>query len=442
MFKFFTSDFYNFEATRILGSTNAGGCEIAEFVEALSKIRLHDPESWHHAWNEQSQRAEEIAREAIHSGHVDAARKGFLRASNYARASGYMLSWSGKDERVLQTAERSISLFRAAIPYMDCRVMALEIPYEDGQMMPAYLYLPSPSRRLGGAGTTDTPIIVNCGGADATQEELYFAFASAAVNLGYAVLTFDGPGQGMMLKKHKTIMRPDFEAVSARVLDYLQHIAAGNPDLGLDTGCIAVMGVSMGAYYALRSSIDPRVKACVSIDPFYGLWRLALTRIPSWYAKMWTSGWLPEQVLNASIYLQMAVHFPTRWEFQLGMAMMGTSTPGDTLRRFQLFDLDVAPDDNGSIVNRIRCPVMLTGASRSVYASADESTIAIYNALAQVTEGQKEVWIPDEVGKGGLTGKVGAWGLLAQKSFQFLDKHLHVARKESRNNGTSHAQDD
>jgi hypothetical protein len=43
----------------------------------------------------------------------------------------------------------------------------------------------------------------------------------------------------------------------------------------------------------------------------------------------------------------MMINFPVPWEFELGMAMMGTSTPGDTLRRFQLFDLDVAPDGNG-----------------------------------------------------------------------------------------------
>ncbi|KAK3305948.1 Alpha/Beta hydrolase protein [Chaetomium strumarium] len=436
MFKFFGSNFYNFEATRILGSTSTEGCEVAEFTEAVSKIRQHDPESWYHAWHEQSQRAEAIAREAIRSGHVDAARKALLRASNYARASGYMFPWAGNDDRILQAAERSISLFREAIPYMDCRVMVLEIAYQEGDEppLPGYLYLPPPSRTMGGVGTQGTPVIVLCGGADATQEELYFAFVSAGLNLGYAVVTFDGPGQGMMLKKHKIVMRPNFEAVTARVLDHIQHMAAGNPNLRLDTDRMAVMGVSMGAYYALRSSLDPRVKACVSIDPFYGLWRLALTRMPTWYAKMWTSGWLPEQVFNASIHLQMRLHFPTRWEFQLGMAMMGTSTPGDTLRRFQQFDLDAASDGKGSIVGRIRCPVMLTGASRSVYATADESTIAIYNGLSQVPDLLKEVWIPEEVGNGGLTGKVGAWGLLAQKSFQFLDKSLHVVREPSGGN--------
>jgi len=432
MFRFFSSDFYNFEATRLLSTTSTGGCEIAEFLEALGKIRQHDPQSWFSAWHEQSQRAERIAKDAAEKGHVDAARKGFLRASNYARASGYMFSWSGQDERLVEMAERSVSLFRESFAHMENRVIVLEIPYHNGITLPAYLYLPASSRRMTDAGSQDTPVVVNCGGGDSTQEELYHIFPSAGVSLGYAVLTFDGPGQGVMARKNKTALRPDFEAVTCRVLDHLEHLAATHPDWRLDLSRIALAGASIGAYYALRSSIDPRVKACVSVDPCYGLWRVALTRMPAWFANMWTSGWLPEQAFNALVYLQMATHFPTSWEFGLGMAIMGTSTPGDTLRRFQLFDLDVAPDGKGRIVDRIRCPVLLTGASRSLYSSADDSTMAIYNALSEVAENKKEVWIPDEIGDGGLTAKVGAWGLLAQKSFEFLDKHLLVVRSQAR----------
>lgn len=226
-------------------------------------------------------------------------------------------------------------------------------------------------------------------------------------------------------------MRPDFEVVIAKVLDHIHQVAATHPDFWLDTNRIAAVGVSMGGYFALRSSLDPRIRACVSIDPFYGLWRLALTRMPRWYANLWTSGWLPEGVFDALVYLQMKLHFPTWWEFQLGMAIMGTSTPGDTLRRFQLFDLDIALDNKGKVVDRIQCPVLVTGASTTIYASADESTAAIYKSLSRVPEGHKEIWIPQEIGCGGLTAKIGAWSLMAQRTYEFLDRHFKVARGSS-----------
>ena len=171
-----------------------------------------------------------------------------------------MLPWSGRDGRFLQVAVRSVTLFRDAIPYVDGRVMVLEVPYQDGLTIPAYFFLPPPSKRLGVPGNNGTPVVVHFGEADSTQEELYYAFASVGFNLGYAVLTFDGPGQSMMLKKNKTAMRPDFEVVSAKVLDHLQLMATNTLRLGLDLYRIAIIGASMGAYYALRSSIDPRIK--------------------------------------------------------------------------------------------------------------------------------------------------------------------------------------
>jgi hypothetical protein len=47
---------------------------------------------------------------------------------------------------------------------MDGRVMVLEVPYQDGLTIPAYLVLPPSSKRLGGAGTNGTPVVVNFGG--------------------------------------------------------------------------------------------------------------------------------------------------------------------------------------------------------------------------------------------------------------------------------------
>ncbi|KAL9118800.1 MAG: hypothetical protein Q9187_004644 [Circinaria calcarea] len=422
MFGFFHSEFFDFELTRLLGTAPFGGCDIAEFLEAVGQIKRHDAESWYRAWKEQGERVEEIAREAARDGHPIFARRAFLRSSNYFRASPYMLPSS--DERVLQCAERAVRDFRQAIPFMEGKVLVLEIPYQGGITLPGYLYLPPPAKRVRGK----IPVIVNCGGADSTQEELYFMYGVSGTELGYAVLTFEGPGQGLVLKRDKVTMRPDYEVVTGRVLDHLFHLATVYPDLELDLDRIAVAGASMGAYYALRAATDPRIKACVAVDPFYSLWSLALTRLPQWYAHLWQSGWISEAFFNWSVRTHMSVDFPSRWEFSLGSWMMGRSTPGDTLRRFQDFSLDIAQD--GKILDRVDCPVLVTGAKRTIYASAETSTIQIYNSLVRVPESCKEVWIPNETGGGGLTAKVGAWGLLSQRTFQFLDKHFKTEREK------------
>ncbi|KAI8628141.1 alpha/beta hydrolase [Xylariaceae sp. FL1651] len=382
MHRFSGSKFFDFELIRLLGST--WPCA----------IRKHDPESWQAAWSEQSQRAEKIAREAVESGQIAAARRAFLRSANYARASGYMLI--GPDARILESAERSVSLFREAILYMECQVVGLEIPYhyevEDrAVILTGYLYLPPPSKRLPGK---KIPVLINCGGADFKKEELYFALPAAAAELGYAVVTFDGSGQGITLKRDKVPLRPDFEA-----------LAAPQRDLNLDLSRVRIAGASMGAYYSLKGCSTSyqsirdivKIRACIAIDGFYSLWDVAMERIP--------------------VQLGMASDFPTQWEMLLGMSMTGTKTPGDTPRRFRLFSLNAEIAQPGGkarrIADSVHCPVLLTGASSAIYASIDDGTIAVYNALKYVPNHCKVMWTPSEPGNGGLTGKVSAWQLLA-----------------------------
>ncbi len=87
MYKFFNSFMFNFELTRLLCSTPAGGCDACEFLTAVGKIKKHDPESWHDAWNEQGERAERIAEEAAGMAFKPLAKNANLRAANYFRAA-------------------------------------------------------------------------------------------------------------------------------------------------------------------------------------------------------------------------------------------------------------------------------------------------------------------------------------------------------------------
>jgi hypothetical protein len=63
-------------------------------------------------------------------------------------------------------------------------------------------------------------------------------------------LTFDGPGQGLSLRKDRTTMRPDWEYVVGKVLDYVFDVLVPeNEDLELDLDRIACIGATMGGYF-------------------------------------------------------------------------------------------------------------------------------------------------------------------------------------------------
>jgi hypothetical protein len=79
--------FFNFEFVRVLAMAPTQGADVGECLEAASKIKKNDPESWYQAWADAAEFAEEAAEMALKVGDRDAARWALLRACNYRRAS-------------------------------------------------------------------------------------------------------------------------------------------------------------------------------------------------------------------------------------------------------------------------------------------------------------------------------------------------------------------
>ncbi|KAF2431630.1 dipeptidyl aminopeptidase/acylaminoacyl peptidase [Tothia fuscella] len=424
MYHFFKSDFFNFEFIRILGTIPFGGAEAAECLDAAASIISDDPESWYRAWLVQGERAEKLAYEAIEAGDRVAARDTLLRAANYFRASQYMFDDrpESPDSRVLPSFEKSVALFKQALRLIDANVKALEIPYLGKHTLPGYLYLPPQHKRLPGK----IPILVNCGGADSTQEELYSLFPAAGVERGYAVLTFEGPGQGIVLRKDRLVMRPDWEIVTGHVLDHLFELSAAEPGLELDLSRIAIAGASMGGYYALRGASDPRFKACVSIDPIYDMWDLATDRMPPAFINAWVSGWLSDGFFNSVWGFLSKFAFQLKWEVTLCMWIFGKPSAALAMKEMRKWTLKKGEDKE--FLSSVHCPVLVSGAAGTIYTRPEISTLRVAKALSHLPEDQREVWIATEVGQGGLQAKVGAWRLVQQRTFQFLDRHFGVKR--------------
>ena len=426
MFQFFKSEFFNFEFVRLLGFAPFEGGEIAEILEAVGQIKDLDPESWYAAWTKAGAKAEAIADEAEQSGDRTAARRAYLRASNYLRAAQFMLNSrpGHEDVRVLPTLETAVSNFRRAAKLMEGDVHFLDIPYENDVDLPAYLYLPQPSKRLPGK----LPILIVTGGGDSTQEELYFINPVAGVELGYAVLTFDGPGQGLVLRRDKLVMRPDWEAVTSKVLDFVHAFSKHHPELELDLDRLALTGASMGGYYALRGAADPRVKAVVSTDPFYSMWDLLKGRMPDFLINSFETGaFASDAFWNNLVGVLSWMNFQVKWEFNHLKWIFGVKTPADVMRCMMQWTLS-RPDES-EYLHSVRCPVFVTGAASSIYAKPEISTTRIYNELGHLRADQKKEWISRDVAEGGLQAKVGAFGLSAQRTFAWLDGQFGIDRK-------------
>ena len=426
MHTFFRSPFFNFEYLRLLAMAPHEGAEIGEALEAAAKIKDLDPESWFSAFLDAGNKAEVIAKEAERAGDRLNARRAYLRASNYIRAAQFMLNEGpiGRDQRVLPSIERAIAAFRKGVQYREGKTFFLEIPYKDSLTLPGYLYLPEASRRI---PDRKIPILLNSGGGDSTQEEIYFVNPAIGPELGYAVVTFEGPGQGIVLRRDKIPMRPDWEVVTGAVLDHLFDFADSHPELELDLDHVAVTGASMGGYFALRAAVDARIKACVSVDGFYSLASFVGGRMPGPLFKGFMNGWLSDGAFNVILRFLQRLDFQARWEFNHLKWATGVKTEAEIMRAFGAYTL-LKPDGTQYLAD-VKCPTLVTGAGASLYFDPSTTTDKIYDCLTSLKPGvDKEKWIAHDVTHGGLQAKVGAFGYSAQRTFEWLDIRFGIER--------------
>jgi len=429
MHQFFPGVFFNFETVRILGMAATGGADLAECLDAVGLIKDNDPESWHRAWSQQARKAEAFAEQARANGNRISARNALLRASNYTRASYYMLPGDGplhRDPRVLELAEKSVALFRDATKLFDENtVKPLQIPYE-GHKLPGYLFLPPPWRRLPGR---KTPVIVCNSGADGLSEEIYFFAPATAVELGYAAIIYEGPGQGLTLHRHGLKFRPDWEVVAGGVFDHLEELNATEPELNLDLNHVAIWGTSLGGYFALRAAAeDGRFKACVAIDPVHDFWDFATTQIPKPVLAGWERGWISDSIIDAVVGITTRFVFQMKWNIDLSSHIFGISQPSQIMKAMKAYTLRLPGDK--SRLSKVQCPVLVSGASHSLYLDVSEHTKAVYNGLTNQPKGvDNEIWVAEIPGEGGLQAKVGAVALCNQRVFRFLDQQFGIKRE-------------
>ncbi|KUI71860.1 2,6-dihydropseudooxynicotine hydrolase [Cytospora mali] len=427
MYRFLPSEFFNFEFLRVLGTAPTHGCDVGECVDVAANIRLNDGESWYLAWSEAGRKAESVAKQASSSGDVVAARWALLRASNYHRSSELMLrkTFPSEDPRRLEAVSRAVDLFKQASVFLDSPVEFLEIPFgSEGAHLPAYLFLPPGNKGPEGDSSGKSPVLVQVQGFDTIQEEFYHFTVAGALPRGYAVLTFDAPGQGMVLRreKHRLHLRGDFEVVLRAVLDALWAHASSSPLCeNLDLERVAVSGNSMGAYFALRgTAFEPeRVKACIASDGFYDLGAAARDTIPGWFRYL--NRGVVDRIMGLAVSLS---NFKVQWELGQGIFAFGASSVSDAVEKMQTFTLD--KPDGTSLLADITCPTLVTDARDTLFPLEVQR---IYNNLTQLKDGgTKIMWSPVGVGQGSLQAKVAAFSHLHAKTFGWLDGVFGINR--------------
>ena len=226
----------------------ANGVTLSDFEDVTGSLSSWD--DWCRAWSMRAAVHEGMGREALAKEKFISAGEHLQRASVYYHFGKFLFV---QDLPQMKAAHvKAIECRNLALPHLSPPGERVEMPYE-GKWLAGILRKPLAVAR--------PPVLAFACGLDSCKEETD-AYEQPFLARGIATLVFDGPGQGEA--EYDFAIRGDYEIAAKAVLDYLETRR------DLDTGRIALAGISLGGYYAPRSAaFDKRVKACIALGGPY-----------------------------------------------------------------------------------------------------------------------------------------------------------------------------
>jgi pimeloyl-ACP methyl ester carboxylesterase len=402
---------FSSQLVRAIGETYYNGADIGECLSTASRIKEGDFESWHKEWLNTAQRVHKYADASLVAGHKVSACQGYLRASNYYRAAEFLLM-DPEDPRIQTTWGNSKECFRKAVELFSrqIKVEPVEIPY-DQTKLPGYFY----SSSNNDDDTTSSwsrqkrPTLIAHGGFDSTLEELYSSAAAPALERGYNCMTFEGPGQGGVIRKQKIPFRYDWEKVVTPVIDFIRQ----NYEEQCDLNRLALMGISMGGYLAARAAaFEHRISACILNDGVYDGYDAVASSFPKSLLTAIENG--DSKAVNVVLGIMMESDPNIRFNIEHGMWTAGVNTPYELIQGSKNYTIK-------DIAQNIKCPTLVLEAEKDD--SFPGQPKKVYDAL---TSPKSYIKFTEEEGAEEHC-QAGAPALSNQRIFDWLDETLNNA---------------
>jgi pimeloyl-ACP methyl ester carboxylesterase len=342
----FQDSTFSLQLLRVIGETYYKGADIGECLSTAYRIKEGDFESWHQEWLRTAERVNKYADESLAAGHTVSAREAYLRACNYYRAAEFFLV-NPIDPRIQTTWGKSKECFSKAATLFSPPFEPIEIPYE-GTTLPGYFYHVN---KNSSRNTSSRPTLIVHGGFDSTLEELYASAAAPALERGYNCLTFEGPGQGGVIRKQYIPFRYDWEKVVSPVVDY-----ALSRTQDVDPKHIALMGMSMGGYLAARAAaFEHRIAACILYNGVFDGYDALASSLPKSLLTAIENG--NREIVNTVFDILMDSDTNIKFNMAHGMWTTGASSPFELIMNSKNYTIK-------NIVQDIKCPTLVLEAEK------------------------------------------------------------------------------
>lgn len=245
----------------------------------VAESRIHKFADLVPVFTELARRREELAEEAERNRRTVAAREHYFHAALLYATAEWPI-WEDC-ERLTGLDDRKNACYSAYGRLADHHVERVEIPFGD-TFIPAWFHLPH--------GYTDGPVhtVLSCGGMDAPKELNVNLYGDKFLERGFAVLAFDGPGQGEAPVRGNKFTPTAWIDAGAALVEWCR----ARPEV--DDERIVGFGLSFGSYWmsqiaATQPSLRGSAVGLVCHEP--GCHTIFEMGSPSFKARyMWMSG--------------------------------------------------------------------------------------------------------------------------------------------------------
>jgi dienelactone hydrolase len=286
------------------------------------------------------------------------ARNAYFRAATYYRSADFYLHGNKSDPRIDSLWVQQAAAFDEGLKLLPIPGRRITIQAE-GFTIPT-IYYPSSQEP-----TPRRPTIIIGGGYDGGMEELYHQSAVAALERGYNVITYEGPGQATVVREQNLGFILEWEKVVTPIVDYLLNL----PEV--DASAIALVGLSFGGLLAPRAAaFEHRLAAVIALDGLYTFGSLFLSEFPPTLVSLFNSSNQTgfDAATNAALISpNRSTEF--KWTVEQGMWAFATDSPFDWMTQIQAFTLE-------GVIDQIKGPVFVADAQGDLFFQGQGKVLA------------------------------------------------------------------
>lgn len=266
---------FHYETMRALGTIPFGGADLMEVLGILPKIKVNDFDSWYEEWYQLAKRVLSSIDETKENSYSPVTlRSVYFRASHYFFVADFFLHGNKDDPRMVEC----FNLWRK---YFDKANALLPIPGKRANIKTNYDFsIPIMVFRAAEASESNRrPTLLIGGGFESIMEETFHVFGVPALERGYNVILYEGPGHRSLIEQNVGFIAEWEKAVNP-VMDHIIDNKNGEYAF-VDTSKIGLVGMSLGGYLSARAAaFEPRLAALMCIDGVWDFVQVLHTVIP------------------------------------------------------------------------------------------------------------------------------------------------------------------